>query len=63
MMDRARADTAAIRPTFIDDYLNVHGAHGYVDVKTGAWNTGWHNGSDFTQWTGSQAQRDALRRI
>jgi len=50
-------------PTFIDDYLDSHGVHGEVRIRTGAWNTGWHHGGDFTQWTGSQAQRDALERI
>ncbi|HVV74052.1 MAG TPA: glycoside hydrolase family 57, partial [Verrucomicrobiae bacterium] len=34
-----------------------------VRVQTGAWNTGWHNGSGFTQWTGSQMQKDALQRV
>ena len=52
-----------IRPTFITDYLNRFGAYGEVHVKTGAWNTGWHHGRDFTQWTGSQSQRDALARV
>jgi alpha-amylase/alpha-mannosidase (GH57 family) len=52
-----------IQPTFITDYLNRFGAHGEVHVKTGAWNTGWHHGRDFTQWTGSQSQRDALVRV
>jgi alpha-amylase/alpha-mannosidase (GH57 family) len=62
LCDRARAPGAASRPTFIDDYLNMHGAQGYVTVRTGAWNTGWHHERDFMQWTGSQAQQDTLRR-
>jgi len=52
-----------LRPTFIDDYLRQHGAHGEVRVESGAWNTGWHSGSGFTQWTGSQHQTDALQRV
>ena len=40
-----------------------HGAHGDVRVRTGAWNTGWHHGRRFRQWTGSQAQSDALQRV
>ena len=32
-------------------------------MKTAAWNTGWHHGVDFVQWTGSQAQKDALARV
>jgi alpha-amylase/alpha-mannosidase (GH57 family) len=63
LCDRARAPDSAIRPTFLDEYLGAYGAQGYVTVRTGAWNTGWHHGMDFTQWTGSQVQKDALRRI
>ncbi|GIE94530.1 hypothetical protein [Paractinoplanes rishiriensis] len=52
-----------IRPAFVEDYLDAYGTHGEVTVRTGAWNTGWHHGTGFTQWTGSQAQRDALDRV
>ncbi len=50
-------------PIFISEYLDQFGAEGYVKVRTGAWNTGWHNGIDFTQWTGSQMQKDVLKRV
>lgn len=60
---RARAGTSNVHPTFIHDYLNRHGAHGHVIVRTGAWNTGEHSGTGFVQWTGSQVQRDAWARI
>jgi alpha-amylase/alpha-mannosidase (GH57 family) len=63
LLEWARRGDTEIRPTFIEDYLNQHGAHGWVNVRTGAWNTGWHNGEGFVQWTGSQAQKGALRRI
>jgi len=62
LMDRARGD-GAIKPTFIDAYLDKFGAHGEVIVKEGAWNTGWHHGRGFVQWTGSQTQKDALARV
>lgn len=62
LLDRARETQGGLRPTFIEDYLDRYGAHGEVKVNTGAWNTGWHHGRDFLQWTGSQAQRDALVR-
>lgn len=62
LLDRAAAPDATVKPTFIDDYLERFGAHGEVRVETGAWNTGWHHGAGFVQWTGSQAQRDALAR-
>ncbi|MGP6158537.1 MAG: glycoside hydrolase family 57 [Vulcanimicrobiaceae bacterium] len=64
LLERVRYGRSdGVRPTFIDDYLRDHGAHGEVSVRTGAWNTGWHSGIDFIQWTGSQTQRDALTRV
>ncbi|OQW91219.1 MAG: glycoside hydrolase family 57, partial [Thiotrichaceae bacterium IS1] len=63
MLDLVQQQATPIRPTFITDYLNQYGAHGYVNVRTGAWNTGWHHGTGFVQWTGSQTQRDALQRV
>jgi len=62
LMESARSG-GVIRPTFITDYIDRHGVHGEVIIKEGAWNTGWHHGRDFMQWTGSQAQKDALARV
>ena len=64
LMDRVREDSAGgLSPVFIQDYLDRHGASGEVMVHAGAWNTGDHDGMGFTQWTGSQEQKDALQRI
>ena len=63
LLERVRRNETEVRPTFIEDYLNEHGVHGEVRVRTAAWNTGWHSGIGFTQWTGSQAQKDALKRV
>lgn len=60
LLERFRAGEAKIAPTFISDYLNVHGIQGEVQVHTGAWNTGWHDGRDFTQWTGTDTQKNSL---
>lgn len=60
---KARHGESNVRPAFIDDYLDEHGAHGQVIVRTGAWNTGFHHGIGFVQWTGSQMQRDAWARL
>jgi 4-alpha-glucanotransferase len=60
LLEQVTAGTSNIIPTFIHDYLDTYGAHGEVRVRTGAWNTGWHHGRDFTQWTGSERQRHAL---
>lgn len=63
LLDAYRAGEAQVAPTFISDYLNVHGVSGEVRVRTGAWNTGWHDGREFTQWTGSEAQRAGYREV
>jgi 4-alpha-glucanotransferase len=63
LLDRVRRGETEVQPTFIDDYLDRYGAQGEVRVRAGAWNTGWHHGAGFQQWTGSQTQRDALRRV
>ena len=63
LLDGVRENAHPIRPIFIDDYLDRYGAHGEVVVHTGAWNTGWHHGHGFVQWTGSQAQKDVLSRM
>lgn len=60
LLERVAAGEAAIAPTFISRYLDTYGAHGEVRVRTGAWNTGWHHGRDFTQWTGSDRQKQAI---
>jgi alpha-amylase/alpha-mannosidase (GH57 family) len=63
LLERARGGDAGVTPAFISDYLNLHGAHGEVRVRTGAWNTGWHNGLGFVQWTGSEIQRQGLEAL
>lgn len=63
LLEQARRGEPGIRPIFIDDYINRFGAHGYVEIRSGAWNTGWHHGTDFIQWTGSTAQKTALHRV
>jgi 4-alpha-glucanotransferase len=63
LLELVRRKETEVKPTFIDEYLNRHGEHGYVQVKEGAWNTGWHHGTGFLQWTGSQPQKDALGRV
>ncbi len=63
MLNASRTEHSIFRPTFIDDYLDKYGVHGEVRVSTGAWNTGWHHGEGFLQWTGSELQRDGLARV
>ncbi len=52
-----------IRSCFVDDYLDRHGASGEVKVRPGAWNTGWHDGSGFTQWISSSTPQLTLTRL
>lgn len=63
LLESVRRNETEVRPAFIDDYLDRHGAHGYVNVRGGAWNTGWHHGTGFLQWTGSQLQKEAFKRV
>ena len=62
LLDRVRTGDAAVQPTFIDDHLDRYGTYGEVTVGPGAWNTGWHDGHGFVQWTGSAAQQETLAR-
>jgi alpha-amylase/alpha-mannosidase (GH57 family) len=63
LLDRVRRGETEVQPTFIEEYLDRFGAEGLVRVNEGAWNTGWHNGHGFTQWSGGQEQKDALTRL
>ncbi|MBL8661124.1 MAG: hypothetical protein JNM75_15405 [Rhodospirillales bacterium] len=63
MLDAVRAGQTALRPIFINEYLDRFGAHGRVSVRRGAWNTDEHHGWNFHQWMGSQTQRDAMDRV
>ena len=63
LLHAARHGETNVRPAFLHEYLDKHGAHGQVIVRTGAWNTGFHHGIGFVQWTGSQMQRDAWSRL
>lgn len=63
VLERIRSGDDRLKPTSIPEYLARHGATGHVRVHRGAWNTGDHGGYEFTQWTGSAAQRQALQRV
>ena len=62
-LDKVRSRECNIHPVFITEYLDRHGAKGRVKVRAGAWNTGWHHGEGFVQWTGSDRQKQALGRV
>ncbi len=60
---KVREGASPVKPIFIHDYLDQFGPAGEVIVRTGAWNTGDHNGIGFIQWTGSPMQKVALQRV
>jgi alpha-amylase/alpha-mannosidase (GH57 family) len=62
-LEEVKSGHTPIRPCFIHEYIEEHGVGKEVRVAPGAWNTGWHHGSGFVQWTGSKAQVDAIERI
>lgn len=62
-LEHVRRGWTVVRPTFIDDYLANHPVTSRVKVRTAAWNTGWHHGEGFVQWTGSKRQKEALARV
>jgi 4-alpha-glucanotransferase len=63
LLHKARHGETHVRPAFIHDYLDRVGPWGHVVVRSGAWNTGYHHGVGFVQWTGSEMQREAWRRL
>ncbi|MGF1615778.1 MAG: glycoside hydrolase family 57 [Gammaproteobacteria bacterium] len=63
LLAKSEQTVPALKATFIHDYLDRYGTHGRVYVGPGAWNTPWHDGKDFVQWTGSAGQREALTRL
>jgi hypothetical protein len=63
LLERVRAGQSPVKPTFISAYLNAYGPMGEVWVDTGAWNTGWHDGRGFVQWTGSASQKASLNAL
>lgn len=63
LLECVRRGETEIEPVFVHDYIKRFGTYGEVHVRTGAWNTGWHNGEGFTQWTGSDHQKEGWHRI
>jgi hypothetical protein len=62
-MERARAGAYPARPIKISEFLKAHCPTTEAFVQTGAWNVGSTSGYDFSQWSGSEARRQALEKI
>jgi hypothetical protein len=63
LLDRYRAGTSGFTPVHISEFLRKYPPTEEVEVHRGAWNTGQHWGGDFTQWTGSLAQKRGIDEI
>jgi alpha-amylase/alpha-mannosidase (GH57 family) len=62
-IERVRAGTSPIYPVLISDFLEHHRPEEDAHVQTGAWNVADTSGYDFSQWAGSDKQRQAIEKI
>lgn len=62
-MERVRRGEMSIRPVPIREFLALNPPRTRVTVQTGAWNIGTRGGYDFSQWSGSEGQRQALKAL
>jgi alpha-amylase/alpha-mannosidase (GH57 family) len=62
-MERIRSGASPIRPVLISDFLEEHPPQEQAQVRTGAWNVASTSGYDFSQWAGSDTQRQAIDKI
>jgi alpha-amylase/alpha-mannosidase (GH57 family) len=62
-MDLVRSGQMPVKPTLLSDFILAHPPKVYAKVQTGAWNVGSTSGYDFSQWAGSQTQRQALEEV
>lgn len=62
LMNRVRAGQSAIQPVLISEFIERHPPEAEAHVQTGAWNVGSTSGYDFSQWAGSDKQRNAIEK-
>lgn len=62
-VEHAQGPEYPVRPVAISDFLRDHQPEQEVEVKTGAWNVGHTSGEDFSQWNGSESQKQAVKAI
>jgi len=62
-MEAVRSGNSPVVPVSLSRYLERHQPTEPVTVRTGAWNVGATSGLDFTQWAGSESQKQALQAI
>jgi len=59
-MQAVREGRSQVVPTNLTEYLERHQPVQKARVRAGAWNIAGRDGTDFSQWAGSDAQRRAL---
>jgi alpha-amylase/alpha-mannosidase (GH57 family) len=62
-MNGVRTGESPIQPVLISEFVSRHRPEAEADVQTGAWNVGNTSGYDFSQWAGSDKQRQAIEKI
>jgi len=62
-MEMVRAKETNIQPIKISDYLKEHPPQDEAFVQTGAWNVASTSGYDFSQWNGSESQKQAINEL
>jgi 4-alpha-glucanotransferase len=62
-MDACQAGSGPIRPVCLSQYLDQFHPRAHAMVQSGAWNVGSTSGGDFSQWSGSECQRQAVNAV
>ncbi|NIM19169.1 MAG: glycoside hydrolase family 57 [Candidatus Latescibacteria bacterium] len=62
-VERVRSGDSLISPVLLSDFLEYHPPQTEAHVQTGAWNVADTSGYDFSQWAGSDKQREAIGKI
>jgi len=62
-MEKVRKCECTITPIKISDFIKENPPETYVEVRTGAWNVANTSGYDFSQWEGSEKQREGIEEL
>jgi alpha-amylase/alpha-mannosidase (GH57 family) len=62
-IERVQSGEAPIAPVLLSDFLDKYPPRTDAHVQTGAWNVADTSGYDFSQWAGSDVQREAIEKI
>lgn len=62
-MEKVRTGESRIVPAQLSEHVDKVTPQAHAYVRTGAWNVATTSGYDFAQWSGSQAQRDAIETV